>query len=295
MSVQTATTGLLQSIQLMVQHYFPILLALAIAVLGYRTMIGRMEAGELLSFIIYAVFIAAFVAVGSTFYNTYVLQPVIGLPGWWQSWITQGVGGAGGGPATPVTLLDGIYNAIFAAINKMAASASPAPWNWGHDFFIFLVGLIAWWTADIGLWLMFAAVWTTTILSYVMLIVGPVVIPFGLFRGTRQIMLSWVWGLGSLLASLFMSSILLALWQSQLVTLLGVASLTGTPDTDAPGFFQLGFVVLVMGATVPTTAVLAGWMFGGAIDGGLERASYHLSGASARDGALAAGRSIIGR
>lgn len=294
-SVQGATSGMIQAVQLMVAHYYKDLLALAIVVLGYRTMIGRMNTDDLLRFTIAAAIVTAFITVGSTWYQAYVIDPVIGLPTWWQSWISTGIGAAGGSnPPTAVTMLDQVHNAIFAAVDKMMASTSPG-WIEGavHDFFIAILGAVTGLMADIGLWMMFGSVWSATILSYVLLIIGPIILPFALFPVTRGIVLSWVWGLGAILASLFMSSVLLALWESQLVRLLGVATVSGTPDTDAPGFIQLGFLVIVLGASMASASVLAGWIFGHALDHGLNRVSYHFSGQSVADGATAGARWML--
>ncbi|MGA8756352.1 MAG: type IV secretion system protein [Stellaceae bacterium] len=285
-TVQTALSGLIGVTQQMVQDYLTPFLCLGVLVLGYRLFVGRDSYSSLMTFVVRVSIVVALTAVGSTFYQTYITQSVVGLPGWWQSYIS----GTATAATTPVSLLDAVYNAVWAAIEKMAASTSPVPWYWGHDVLIVIAGFCAWIMTDIGLWLMFVSIWATTLLSYVAVALGPLIIPFAIFPLTQGIVWSWAWAIGTLLATLLSVDLMLSLWESILKALLAALTISGTPDTDIPSAVQLGFVVFAMGTALAGAGWLAGRIFGAAAEIGLDRASYWLSGSAIRDGASAAPR-----
>ena len=285
-TVQTALSGLIGVTQQMLQDYLTPFLCLGAMVLGYRLFVGRDSYSSLMTFVVRVSIVVALTAVGSTFYQTYITQSVVGLPGWWQSYIS----GTATAATTPVSLLDAIYNAVWAAIEKMAASASPVPWYWGHDMLIAIAGFCAWIMTDIGLWLMFFSIWATTLLSYVAVALGPLIIPFAIFPLTQGIVWSWAWAIGTLLATLLSVDLMLSLWESILKALLAALTISGTPDTDIPSAVQLGFVVFAMGTALAGAGWLAGRICGAAAEVGLDRASYWLSGSVIRDGASAVPR-----
>jgi TrbL/VirB6 plasmid conjugal transfer protein/Transglycosylase-like domain len=70
----------LTAIQQLIQPYLGLLLVLMLIVIGIATMAGRMTASEMLYRAIRMSIVAAFLGVGSSYYNTYILQFFSGLP-----------------------------------------------------------------------------------------------------------------------------------------------------------------------------------------------------------------------
>jgi TrbL/VirB6 plasmid conjugal transfer protein len=284
-TVQSAVSGLIGDMQSMVADYLTPLLFLSTLVLAYQLFVGQSSYSSMMTWMVRVSMVVMLTAVGSTFYTTYVVQPVMNLPGWWQSYI----GGTGTG-STPVSLLDSAYNAVWGGIEKMAETASPVPWKWGHDILIFVLATATIILIDVGLFLMFLSIWATTLLSYVALALGPVVIPFAVFPLTRSLVWQWAWAIGTLLCTLLSVDLVLSLWQTIIKALFAAASISGNPDVDAPSEFQLAFVVFAMGTTMAGVTWLAGRIFSGAVETGLAGAAYWLGGQAAVDGAKAVGR-----
>ena len=288
-TTQNAVQGEIQAIQLMVGHYLPALLVLAVIILGISTWLGRTRYDTLVGFALRLVLVVPFVAAGSQLYQNWVVQPVMGLPAWWQSWVISGIGGAGGGLSSPVSVLDQVYNAVSSAADKMASTASP--WHVAHAIEIFLVGLMAKFLTAAGLAAMFVAIAVTTVLTFVALIVGPIIIPLTLFAVTRQVFWSWVGVLGTLLLSLLAVDIMLTLYEANMTAMLGAMTLSGTPDTDAPSVIALGIMVFILGSSVAFVPAMMA-RIGGGVVAALDGAAWYLAGGPVRAAASASFRTV---
>lgn len=290
-TTQNAVQGEVQAIQLMVAHYLPPLLVLAVIILGLSTWLGRSRYDTLVSFAVRLVLVMPFVTAGSQLYQNWVVQPVMGLPAWWQSWVISGIGGAGGGLSSPVSLLDQVYNGVSSAADKMASTASP--WHVAHAIEIVFVGLTAKILTALGLAAMFVAIAVTTVLTFVALIVGPIIIPLTLFAVTRQVFWSWAGVVGTLLLSLLAIDIMLTLYEANMTAMLGAMTLSGTPDTDAPAVIALGIMVFILGSSVVFVPAMM-VRIGGGVVAALDGAAWYLAGGPVRAAALAPVR-MVGR
>jgi type IV secretory pathway VirB6-like protein len=290
-TTQNAVQGEIQAIQLMVAHYLPPLLVLAVIVLGISTWLGGTRYDTLVGFALRLVLVMPLVAGGSQLYQNWVVQPVMGLPAWWQSWVISGIGGAGGGLSSPVSVLDQVYNAVSSAADKMASTASP--WHVAHAIEIVFVGLTAKILTGLGLAAMFLAIAVTTVLTFVALIVGPIIIPLTLFAVTRQVFWSWAGVLGTLLLSLLAVDIMLTLYEANMTAMLGAMTLSGTPDTDAPSVIALGIMIFILGSSVVFVPAMMA-RIGGGVAAALDGAAWYLAGGPVRAAASASLR-MVGR
>ena len=140
---------------------------------------------------------------------------------------------------------------------------------------------------------MFVAIAVTTVLTFVALIAGPIIIPLTLFAVTRQVFWSWVGVLGTLLLSLLAVDIMLTLYEANMTAMLGAMTLSGTPDTDAPSVIALGIMVFILGSSVVFVPAMMG-RIGGGVVAALDGASWYLAGGPVRAAALAPVR-LLGR
>jgi type IV secretory pathway VirB6-like protein len=138
---------------------------------------------------------------------------------------------------------------------------------------------------------MFAAFAILTILTLIALILGPIVIPFLLFRRTEIVFWSWVWVTVTLLLSLFAIDIIVVLFATAASQLVAAITPTGTPDTDLPGFWGAALVFFLMGSTtlfVPRMVERVG----GGVGVGLENVRHHMTAGPVRNAARSAWRRI---
>ena len=173
----------------------------------------------------------------------------------------------------------------------MASTASP--WHVAHAIEIVFVGLIAKILTALGLAAMFVAIAVTTVLTFVALIVGPIIIPLTLFAVTRQVFWSWVGVLGTLLLSLLAVDIMLTLYEANMTAMLGAMTLSGTPDTDAPSVIALGIMVFILGSSVVFVPAMM-TRIGGGVVAALDGAAWYLAGGPVRAAASASLR-MVGR
>lgn len=294
-NTQANVEGEVEAMQSMVASWLPFLYGLAGMALGLRWWLGDADINDAMRFVIRICIIVPMVAIGSPLYDQLILQPLIQWPGWWQSWVLQGIGGAGGGLQTPVSELDQIYNSVTSAGDAMAATASL--WSPAHALGIFFTSTISDFVAFAGCAMMFLSKAGSTIGAFVVAVVGPIILPFAVFQTTRRMAFAWIGILGTFLLTMLATDILLALYQQNFTDLLNAMTITGTPDTDKPSVISLAMMVFVIGASV---VVVAGAMAG--IGGGVSvvragSAARWLSGEPVKDtiesGARAAGKAAL--
>jgi hypothetical protein len=270
-STQQTVKSDITNLQTAVGTYSSLLLTLALVAMGIRLLFGQFIVDRYARFVLKACWVMPFIAVGSSLYQTYVVDPVMGLPSWWQGYLTTTSGYQNTG-SSPAALFDWVYNTTYAVEGQIWNST---PWSFGA-----IEVAIALFGAQIVIMLSLAALFTAyamlTLLALVMLIIGPVCIPFVLFEETSPLFRGWVWATVTLVLSMLAIDILLSLYATIMMALMKALAVTGTPQTDLPGFWGCALVMGILGWSaryVPRVME----RIGSGVSVGLDHASYHMS------------------
>ncbi len=226
---------------------------------------------ELTSFVLRLCIVLPLIGIGSTYYQKYVIDPVLGFPGWWQTYLLNAAGPQPLKDASPASLFDDVYIGIDATSKRIWKNA---PWS-VHSLELALELAAAKAVILISLGAMFAAFAILTILTLIALILGPIVIPFLIFQRTALVFWSWLWVTVTLLLSLFAIDIIVVLFATVSSQLLAALTITGTPDTDMPSFWGAAVVFFLMGSTTVFVPRMVERV-GGGVSVGLESVRHHM-------------------
>jgi type IV secretory pathway VirB6-like protein len=227
---------------------------------------------SLTSFVLRLCVVIPLIAVGSTYYQKYVIDPVLGFPSWWQTYLLNSSGPQPVVGASPASIFDDVYVGTWATSRRIWASV---PWSF-HSFEIALELAVAQAVIVLSLAAMFAAFAILTILTLIALILGPIVIPFLLFQRTQLVFWSWLWVTVTLLLSMFAIDIIVVLFATVSSQLIAALALTGTPDTDLPGFWGAALVFFLMGCTTVFVPRMVERV-GGGVSVGLDSVRHHMT------------------
>jgi type IV secretory pathway VirB6-like protein len=241
----------------------------------------------LTSFVMRLIVVVPLIAVGSSWYNDYVINPVLKFPGWWQQYLLNATGPQPLKDGSPASLFDDVYIGTWATERRIWASA---PWSI-HSIELAFELAAAQAIIVLSLAAMFAAFAILTILTLIALILGPIVIPFLLFRRTELVFWSWLWVTVTLLLSLFAIDIIVVLFATAASQLIAAITPTGTPDTDLPGFWGAALVFFLMGMTTVFVPRMVERV-GGGVSVGLESVRHYMTAGPVRNAARSAWRRI---
>lgn len=276
---QTFNTEITQ-MQTMVSSYLGPLLALALIATGMRVMLGRYLVDRFAAFVLKVCIVMPFVAIGSYWYQEFVVDPVMYWPTWWQQYIINSTGYQLN-TVSPAAMFDHVYLATYATEMKIWAAT---PWSL-HAFWVVLALFTARVIIDLSLAALFLAFAILTFLSLVTLVLGPVCVPFLLFERTAPFFRAWVDVVATLLLAMLAIDIVLVFFMAIMNNLMQALQVTGTPQTDVPGFWGCAIVMAMMGWSVRYVPRLVERIGSGVIVS-LDSASYHMSGGAVRDAAM---------
>ncbi len=275
-ATQQEVTSDIGEVQVMVNHYLLPLVTLAFVVLLIRMLFGRYLIDHVAAWVVKLAIIVPLVAASSTLYQQYVAGPVFGLPQWWSQYITS----TGGqfNVASPAVPFDKAYTSV--------AATEQGIWKETHGLISDArnaVGLFAARSlADLSLGALFVPVVILTLLSDVLVIFGPVLIPFALFHRTAFLFWNWVWAVATVLLSLLAIDIVLSLYMSVVALLMQDLSVTGTADNDAVGFWSAALIMVFLGLSVAYVPALI-TRIGTGVSVSMASASYFMSAGPIRD------------
>jgi type IV secretory pathway VirB6-like protein len=207
----------------------------------------------------------------------------MGLPSWWQGYLTNASGYQITG-SSPAALFDWVYNATYSTEAQIWSST---PWSF-HAIEVAIALFAAQTVIMLSLAALFTAFAMLTLLALVMLIIGPVCIPFALFAETAFLFLGWVWATATLVLSMLAIDVLLSLFMAVMTALMQALTVTGTPQTDVPSFWGAAIVMGILGWSVRYVPRLME-RIGSGVSVGLDYAAYHMSAGPYRDAAMRLG------
>lgn len=269
----------IQTVEGLIANPLTILLALAVAVRGFRVLVGDADAAELLGFMIRAALVVAFVQVGNSFYSGWVEGFVVSLPGFFAAAFAPSAN-----IATPAQIFDAIYNAWNA---NAIAIWHETSWS-AHGLFIGIcIALATLFIVIPSLVVMFTVFLIGTFLTLVMLTIGPIIILGYLFRATHRFTHGYVNVLATLLIFSLVVDIVLGMLSAIMVQVMANFTPSGSPDTDLPGLFGIGVTLFIMGLSMARLPRLVD-SIGGGVSVSMEKAGSYMMGGAAADAAKAA-------
>jgi hypothetical protein len=278
-ATQQEVTGDIGSVQTMVGHYLLPLAVLSLVVLLLRMLFGRYLIDHAAAWVARLALVVPLVAAGSTLYTQFVVQPVFGFPQWWAQYIAP----AGGqftlsSPAAP---FDQVYTATAATEQKI--------WSEAHglvdDIKVAVGDVAAWLLISLSLGALFIPFAVLTLLSDVLVVLGPILIPFALFQRTAFLFWNWVWATATVLLSLFAIDIVLVMYSNVMNALVTALGVTGTADNDMVGFWGASLVMVLLGFSAAYVPSLVS-RIGTGVAVSMASASYFMSAGPVRDGAM---------
>jgi hypothetical protein len=265
------------AVQGMVNHYLLPLAALSLVVLLLRMLYGRYLIDHAAAWVAKLALVVPLVAAGSTLYTQFVVQPVFGFPQWWAQYIVP----TGGQftPASPAAIFDQVYTA--------ASATQQAIWNGTHGLIstveVAISLLVAKVLMAVSLAVLFIPFAVLTLLSDVLVVIGPVLIPFALFQRTAFLFWNWIWATATILLSLFVIDIVLAMYSNVMNALVTAMVVTGTADNDLVSFWGAALVMVLLGFSAVYVPALVG-RIGTGVTVSMASASYYMSAGPVRDG-----------
>jgi type IV secretory pathway VirB6-like protein len=199
---------------------------------------------------------------------------------WWQQYLTNSSGVQLTG-SSPAGMLDWVYNTTYST---EAAIWLATPWSF-HAVEVAIALVVARTIIVLSLAAMFTSYAMLTLLAMVLLILGPVFIPFALFSATVFVFRSWVWATATLVLSMLAIDILLSLFMAVMTALMQALVVSGTPQTDIPSFWGAAIVMGILGWSVHYVPRLIE-RIGSGVSVGLESAAYQMSGGPFRAAAM---------
>jgi type IV secretory pathway VirB6-like protein len=217
------------------------------------------------------------VAAGSTLYTQFVVQPVFGFPQWWEQYIVP----TGGQftPSSPAAPFDKVYASTTATEQQI--------WSEAHGLITDIKVAVALDGAKLLIVLSLGALFVPfavlVLLSEVLVVIGPVLIPFALFQRTAFLFWNWVWATATILLSLFVIDIVLAMYSNVMNALITALGVTGTADNDIVGFWSAALIMVLLGFSVVYVPALVA-RIGTGVTVSMASASYYMSAGPVRDG-----------
>ena len=273
----------------MVQTYLSPLLVLAAIALAIRAFFANAEASALLRFILHLCVVVPLLAVGSVWYHDYVFAPVMDFPSWWQTYIINSIGYTIVDPGNPGSLLDRVYLDT-GVVGERIWQATP----WGiHSIYIALQLVGARFVCIASLCGLFLPQAILSLLSMIALMIGMLFLPCLMFHASAAIFWAWVWTVVSLLVSKLAIDIVIGMFSAAMVNLLAAITVTGTPNTDIPGFWGAAIVMVLMGFSVRYVPSLI-HNIAGRVTVGMEGAARQMSAGPMRDAVTSAAAAMGG-
>lgn len=268
------------AMQTAVSTYADGLITLALICFLIRSLLGRFLIDRYARFVLTVCFVVPFIGLGSSLYQAYVVDPVVGLPGFWQQHLAtqNGIELSGRGPAA---MLDAVYNQVYHSIVEIWKAT---PLSFGM-FWNGAALCAAWVIVAFSLLAVFMAYAIITLLAMILLVIGPVMIPMVLFHVTASLFHGWIRATITLVLSMLAIDVILTIFLSVMTNLMSALTITGTPDTDLPSVWGCALAMAVMGWSVKYVPSLVS-MIGGGVAVSLDNVSRHMSGAAAASVAM---------
>jgi hypothetical protein len=276
---QQEVSGDIGAAQVMVNHFLLPLAVLSLVVLLLRMLFGRYLIGHAAAWVAKLALVVPLVAAGSTLYTQFVVQPVFGLPQWWAQYVVP----TGGQftPASPAAIFDQVYAATAATEQKI--------WSEAHglidDIKVAVGEAAAKLLIILSLGALFIPFAVLTLLSDVLVVLGPVLIPFALFQRTAFLFWNWIWATATVLLSLFAIDIVLAMYSNVMNALVQSMSTTGTADNDMVSFWGAALVMVLLGFSAAYVPALVA-RIGTGVTVSMAAASYWMSAGPVRDAGM---------
>jgi hypothetical protein len=302
-SSQQTITNEIQGMQQMVSGDLIPLLTLALMALAIRFMVARYVSIDRFSeFLITMAFVIPFVAVGSSWYQQYVVSPVLGLPTFFQQYTAAGsLSVPGGSVTTPAgtSTVAGVsltspaagFDAAYDGFSEAEEKIQHATTGFFQAVWVAVKLAIAWSVIALAISVMFAVFLVATLLSLVVLVLGPVLIPCVLFRSTAFLFFGWLAALATIILSLLAIDIVLSLYLGVAMQMLAAMQPTGTPDTDVPSFWGAAIILFLLGCSMYGVKPLVE-RIGGGVAAGLDWAAYYATAGHYRDAARGVARTL---
>jgi 4-amino-4-deoxy-L-arabinose transferase-like glycosyltransferase len=200
------------------------------------------------------------------------------FPSWWQSYIINSAGYQVLDPGNPGSLLDRVYLDT-GAIGDRIWHDTP----WGiHSLYIALQLVGARLVCIGSLCGLFLPQAVLSFLSMIALMIGPVFLPCLMFQAASAFFWGWVWTVASLLASKLAIDIVIGMFSGIMVKLISAIAITGTPNTDIPGFWGAAIVMVLMGFSVRYVPQMV-QAIGARVSVGMTEAANQISAGPMRD------------
>jgi hypothetical protein len=276
---QQEVSGDIGAVQGMVNHFLLPLAVLSLVVLLLRMLFGRYLIGHAAAWVARLALVVPLVAAGSTLYTQFVVQPVFGFPQWWAQYVVP----TGGQftPASPAAIFDQVYTA--------ASATQQAIWNGTHGLIstveVAISLLVAKVLMAVSLAVLFIPFAVLTLLSDVLVVIGPVLIPFVLFQRTAFLFWNWIWATATILLSLFVIDIVLVMYSNVMNALITAMAVTGTADNDLVSFWGAAIVMVLLGFSAAYVPALVA-RIGTGVSVSMAAASYWMSAGPVRDASM---------
>jgi hypothetical protein len=232
----------LTAIEQLIQPYLGLLLVLMLIVMGIATMAGRMTMSQMLYRAIRMSIVVAFVGVGSSYYNTYVLQFFSGLP----TTLSNAILGANA--TNPAAGFDAVMHSFYVAVLGVW-------WQlpWGVSSVIvdgFLLGLSTL-TVLVFVALMFTVWMIAQALLALLLTLGPLFFLALLFQYTDSFFYRWL----NVLAALAVATLAVDMLSSVIVGVIltyinTMPTAGGQASGETIGLLGAAGVVVVLSFTI---------------------------------------------
>jgi type IV secretory pathway VirB6-like protein len=211
--------------------------------------------------------VVLFETTNSTYYDQFVVQPIISAPTWIAQTIVPG-------STSPAAVFSAVWSNSYALALKIDGETS----GWWAYLANGLALDIALLVMFLGLLFMFIPFAIVTLLLDILLIVGPIAIVFALFEPFKGIFWGWVHHVIAFLMTLLGIDLMLSMFQNVLTDMMRAATASGNPAVDVPGFWGCAGSVFLLGAAGAYLSILMRGIVGHGVAVGMEKAGHHMSG-----------------
>ena len=279
-ATQQNVTNDINQMQAMVGTYIFPLVTLALVSLLIRMLWGRYLIDHAAAWVAKLAIVVPLVAAGSSLYTQFVVGPVFGFPAWFQQYAVSPTAG-GFNASSPAAIFDQVYTST--------ASTSQKIWTETHGLINDVetaIGLLAVKAMiNLSLAALFIPFVVLTLLSMVAAILGPILIPFALFRETAFVFRNWIWAMATIVLSLFAIDIVLAMYANVMTMLIQSMAVSGTADNDLVGFWGAAVVMMLLGFSAAYVPALVS-RIGSGVSVSMASAAYYMSAGPLRNGAM---------
>jgi hypothetical protein len=239
-SAQGINTNI-QAVQNLVNPWLTPALAISIIVVAIATMFGRVSINSLFSHFIRASIVVAFVAPGGSFYTTYVVNPIVGMP----TYIASAFGVPNAGPAA---VFDDAYITLWTLTETILNNTHVSVF--GDGLGTVIVAIILYGIGAICLAILFGPYLAVNYLLLLTTVFGRLVIVAALFRVLDKWLMGWVDVVATLVVLMLAIDVVISLYQGIIVQMFNGFIPSAVGDKDIPAFGGLVGILGLMAFTV---------------------------------------------